>query len=92
MSHITSEPSLLLLSSLLLCRFDCGRCEHCRSHFVEMYDACDNGRCVILPVSGVRGGQPAEGEASLMLWVWRMHNAVNARLVPEGLEEVERYR
>lgn len=59
---------------------------------MQMYDACDNGRCAIPPVSGVRGGQPAEGDASLALWVWRMHNAVNARLAQEGAEEVKGYK
>lgn len=60
---------------------DSGRCEDCRGHFLDMYEARSNGRGNIPQANGIRGGQhPDEGEAALALWVWRMHNAVNTRL------------
>ncbi|CAM9711322.1 unnamed protein product [Pylaiella littoralis] len=65
------------------------RCEHCRSHFLEMYDGCENERCKIQRPSNVRGQHTSEAETALALWVWRMHNAVNARLAREGDEKVE---
>ncbi len=54
-----------------------------------MYDACDNGRCDIPRPSNMRGQQASEGEAALALWVWRMHNAVNVRLLEEGDQDVD---
>ena len=67
----------------------CRRCENCRRHFLEMYEACENHRCEIPLPSSLRGSQDAEGQDKLVLWVWRMHNAVNARLAQEGDEETE---
>lgn len=54
-----------------------------------MYDACDNGRCDIPKPTNMRGQQASGGEATLALWVWRMHNAVNVRLVEEGDEDID---
>ena len=68
------------------------RCEHCRSHFLEMYGTCENHRCDIPLASSLRGSQDPEGQDKLALWVWRMHNAVNARLHREGEEETELYK
>ena len=67
------EYFLLLAANSLLC---C-RCRHCRDHFLEMYDNCDNGRCVIPKASNMRGQHTSTAEPALALWVWRMHNAVN---------------
>lgn len=69
------------------------RCRECHSHFLQMYTACDNGRCEIPKVHllNLRRDQPhpAEGEAKLALWVWQMHNAVNARVAREQDEKVD---
>lgn len=54
-----------------------------------MYEACENHRCEIPLPNSLRGSQDAEGQDKLVLWVWRMHNAVNARLAQEGDEETE---
>ncbi|CAM9796233.1 unnamed protein product, partial [Ectocarpus sp. 4 AP-2014] len=67
------------------------RCEVCRSHFMEMYSTCDNGRCDIPKPANVRGQHISLGEPALALWVWRAHNTVNARLALEGDEEVGPY-
>lgn len=70
----------------------CPRCEDCRGHFLEMYEACENHRCDIPLPSGLRGNQDPEAQDKLALWVWRMHNAVNARLAREGDEGTEVYK
>ncbi|KAJ1460257.1 hypothetical protein M885DRAFT_510077 [Pelagophyceae sp. CCMP2097] len=45
-------------------------CAPCREHFLKMYDGCAHGRC-----------DSAENDsAALPLWLWRTHNAVNARV------------
>eukprot|EP00752_Nemacystus_decipiens_P001761 g1702.t1 len=67
--------------------FNFFRCQHCRDHFLEMYDNCDNGRCVIPATSNMRGRQTSTAEPALALWVWRMHNAVNAAIALEADEE-----
>ncbi|CAM9355093.1 unnamed protein product [Ectocarpus sp. 12 AP-2014] len=67
------------------------RCEVCRSHFMDMYSTCDNGRCDIPKPANVRGQHTSQGEPALALWVWRAHNTVNARLALEGDEEVGPY-
>eukprot|EP00903_Cladosiphon_okamuranus_P005345 g5341.t1 len=54
------------------------RCEHCRAHFLQMYDNCENGRCDIPKTGNMRGQHSSTAEPALALWVWRMHNAVNA--------------
>lgn len=87
--------AVVMLFKILLhcCVCIYNRCQECRSHFLEMYSACDNDRCKIPKPSNVRRGrQTPEEEPTLALWVWRMHNAVNARLAQEGDEEVEVYR
>lgn len=70
------------------------RCEHCLSHFLEMYENCENGRCVITKPSKMRGQQTSisTGEPALALWVWRMHNAVNARNAVEADPPQEPHR
>jgi len=53
-------------------------CDVCTKHFVESYDNCLFGRCEVL--SGA--DEPARAKA-LLLWIWRVHNAVSARVVSE---------
>ncbi|CAM9533637.1 unnamed protein product [Laminaria digitata] len=57
-----------------------------------MYETCENHRCDIPLTSNLRGNQDPEGQEKLALWVWRMHNAVNARLAEEGDEGTEVYK
>lgn len=51
-------------------------CAYCRDHFLHMYDACEYGRCDD-PQRLFRGANEAD---RLVLWLWRAHNAVNARV------------
>lgn len=51
-------------------------CKYCRNHFLKMYDDCEYGRCDD-PSRLFRGA--TEGDR-LALWLWRAHNAVNARV------------
>lgn len=70
----------------------CCRCAHCRSHFLEMYENCENGRCVIPEPSNMRGQQTSAGEPALALWVWRAHNAVNTRNAIEADPPMEPHK
>ena len=45
-------------------------CPSCRSHFLEQYEACEHGVCDV----------GAGGAAALQAWLWRLHNAVTARV------------
>lgn len=49
-------------------------CETCRNHFLASYDSCAFGRCEI--------GESMDNRA-LVLWLWRLHNAVNIRTALE---------
>ena len=53
-------------------------CMECSSHFVHMYDSCQNDLCHrLLPSSDTR---------EVPLWLWEIHNIVNVRLARERLE------
>jgi len=53
-------------------------CMECSSHFVHMYDSCQNDLCHrLLPSSDTR---------QVPLWLWEIHNIVNVRLARERLE------
>jgi hypothetical protein len=47
-------------------------CEACQHHFISSYDHCMFGRCEV-----------KTGE-QLMLWLWRLHNAVSVRVLKEN--------
>ncbi|KAJ8608811.1 hypothetical protein CTAYLR_009354 [Chrysophaeum taylorii] len=51
-------------------------CKWCREHFLDMYDACEYGRCD----DAQRLYHGATEADRLVLWLWRAHNAVNARV------------
>lgn len=61
----------------------CIRCQVCREHFTAMYGTCENERCKIHKQSNIRNQQSEQDQTALALWVWRAHNAVNARLATE---------
>jgi thiol oxidase len=50
-------------------------CEHCRNHFLGMYDACEYQRC------------ESDHIENAQLWLWRLHNAVNVRTAFEALQD-----
>lgn len=53
-------------------------CEACRDHFQQAWDRCDYGRCEVL------GFQTEQDQAKAMvLWLWRLHNAVSLRVLAE---------
>jgi hypothetical protein len=54
-------------------------CKVCRTHFLQSYDECLFGRCEIL-------NKPDEESKSkaLLLWLWRVHNAVSQRVINEN--------
>jgi hypothetical protein len=50
------------------------KCEGCRSHFLEEYDGCQHGRCQLEDTD----------DKGVILWLWRMHNSVTARVKQDG--------
>lgn len=60
-------------------------CEECRQHFLKMYDTCAFQRCDRLKkVTKLTGDHVAELEwQQLSLWLYKVHNSVNTRLVRE---------
>ncbi|KAL9180110.1 hypothetical protein ACHAXT_008080 [Thalassiosira profunda] len=61
-------------------------CDVCRTNFLNMYDSCGHDHCNRLKseitVGPVDGSDPARME--LALWLWEVHNSVNARLMKEA--------
>ena len=57
-------------------------CDDCRRHFLEEYDSCAHQRCVDVGTdANAATGEGRSGSAAgVVLWLWRAHNAVNARL------------
>lgn len=53
-------------------------CEACRQHFMAAYDNCQYGRCSVLAAPTQLGQAKA-----LVLWLWRVHNAVSTRVIAE---------
>lgn len=63
------------------------QCSSCREHFLRMYDGCEYGRCA----DPFKGASKAD---RLVLWIWRAHNAVNARVkakLPPGKAAKDAY-
>ncbi|CAM9759852.1 unnamed protein product, partial [Chrysoparadoxa australica] len=57
-------------------------CAYCRDHFISMWDACENQRCIIKHDTTAR--------KPLALWVWRNHNAVKySQAIEEGVDSAE---
>lgn len=54
-------------------------CTLCKHHFVSSYDACLFGRCEILTAATDKLQRKA-----LVLWLWRVHNAVSVRVLKEN--------
>merc|ERR1712211_76638 len=52
-------------------------CEDCAQHFLAMFDGCSFGRCDLVPDDGL----------GIVLWIWRAHNAVTARVAREQKEK-----
>lgn len=61
------------------------QCEECRLHFLSEFDACMYDRCNRLSTTA-RGGTVKEF-IQYPLWLYETHNAVNARLRKERVEE-----
>jgi len=61
-------------------------CDVCRTNFLRMYESCGHGHCERLKseiaVGPSDGSDPARME--LALWLWEVHNSVNARLMEEA--------
>jgi len=53
-------------------------CAECKHHFVTSYDQCLFGRCEILTAA-----TPDLQRKALVLWLWRLHNAVSVRVLKE---------
>jgi hypothetical protein len=51
-------------------------CAACRSHFLDSYENCRHGRCDIT--------ESDVDNRALVLWLWRLHNAVNLRVGMEA--------
>lgn len=51
-------------------------CDFCRDHFLRAYDGCEFGRCAVL-------SSEHDQAKRLVLWLWRMHNAVSLRVLRE---------
>eukprot|EP00435_Cladocopium_sp_Y103_P023924 s884_g5.t2 len=51
-------------------------CDFCRDHFLRAYDGCEFGRCEVLSLEHDQAKR-------LVLWLWRMHNAVSLRVLRE---------
>ena len=49
-------------------------CAVCRAHFLKSFDRCEFGRCDVDDAAPGHGGH-----AAVALWLWRVHNDVNAR-------------
>lgn len=62
------------------------RCQHCRQHFLEMYDKGENDRSEI--PRDVAGGSQS-GYKPLAIWLWKTHNAVNVRILEEKNADLE---
>ncbi|OLP83618.1 Sulfhydryl oxidase 1 [Symbiodinium microadriaticum] len=55
-------------------------CEGCRQHFLEAFDRCFYGSCLVLEAAD------AQLQARQMVWwLWRTHNAVSLRVLKEHL-------
>lgn len=53
-------------------------CEGCRQHFLEAFDRCYYGSCLVLEAAD------AQLQARQMVWwLWRTHNAVSLRVLKE---------
>eukprot|EP00584_Thalassiosira_punctigera_P012723 CAMPEP_0172547888 /NCGR_PEP_ID=MMETSP1067-20121228/17314_1 /TAXON_ID=265564 ORGANISM="Thalassiosira punctigera, Strain Tpunct2005C2" /NCGR_SAMPLE_ID=MMETSP1067 /ASSEMBLY_ACC=CAM_ASM_000444 /LENGTH=736 /DNA_ID=CAMNT_0013335037 /DNA_START=252 /DNA_END=2462 /DNA_ORIENTATION=+ len=61
-------------------------CDVCRTNFLNMYENCGHGHCDRLKseiTTGLTdGSDPSRME--LALWLWEVHNSVNARLMKEA--------
>merc|ERR1712192_9016 len=54
-------------------------CTACREHFLEAYDSCRYGRCEVLTARTEK-----DRVRRMVLWIWRVHNAVSMRVVTEN--------
>jgi len=60
-------------------------CDVCRTSFLRMYDGCGHDHCNRLQseiMIGIAGGDSTRTQ--LALWLWEVHNSVNARLMREA--------
>jgi hypothetical protein len=55
-------------------------CTVCKQHFLLSYDGCLFGRCDVL---GAANPTPDLQSKALVLWLWRLHNAVSTRVLKE---------
>lgn len=66
-------------------------CDVCRTNFLRMYDGCGHKHCNRLGSEIVIG--LADGDSTrtdLALWLWEVHNSVNARLMREAAQRQNR--
>jgi len=56
-------------------------CQVCREHFLKSYDECLFGRCSV--------GESDDKPKALVLWLWRLHNAVSMRVIREAMIKPE---
>ncbi|KAL7523657.1 hypothetical protein ACHAWF_000613, partial [Thalassiosira exigua] len=67
-------------------------CDVCRTNFLKMYDDCGHEHCSRLQseitLGLADGSDPARME--LALWLWEVHNSVNARLMKEAAQQQNR--
>ncbi|KAL7542686.1 hypothetical protein ACHAXR_011992 [Thalassiosira sp. AJA248-18] len=67
-------------------------CDICRTNFLTMYDDCGHDHCNRLSSEITMG--PTDGSDSarmeLALWLWEVHNSVNARLMKEAAQRQNR--
>jgi hypothetical protein len=56
-------------------------CTVCKHHFLLSYDGCLFGRCDILTAANPT---PDLQSKALVLWLWRVHNAVSVRVLKEN--------
>lgn len=65
-------------------------CDICRTNFLRMYDHCGHDHCDRLKseITMADGSDPARME--LALWLWEVHNSVNARLMKEAAQRQNR--
>jgi len=93
--YLTSHRDVALIIRNFVANFFA--CDVCRWNFIDMYDACGHDHCNRLPgeSSIILGTSSSAGRGSelskeLSLWLFEVHNAVNARLMTERAERRNR--
>mmetsp|Transcript_14891 Transcript_14891/g.24400 ORF Transcript_14891/g.24400 Transcript_14891/m.24400 type:complete len:803 (+) Transcript_14891:59-2467(+) len=64
-------------------------CSVCRTHYLEMYDNCGHDHCTRLK-SEINMGTNDGSDKELAMWLWEVHNDVNARLMKEAAQRQNR--